>query len=165
MKRIITRKPTFYEEELCMLFAENCIETNIDEYRRRNQLNLEKIVNDIYHGKLAEVLVHDYVSNLKACSSPDFMIYEARRKSFDADLSTDTANIHVKSCIQSRHSNSWVFQPNDPVVINPSEKDSLALFVFGVKNNYFYLTKAVDVVYEEPRSKKLNKKVIYEKWS
>jgi len=165
MKRIITRKPTFYEEDLCMMFAENCIETNIDEYIRRNQKNMEKIVNDIYHGKLAEVLVHDYVSNLKPCSPPDFMIYEAKRKSFDADLSTNSADIHVKSCIESRYDNSWVFQPNDPVVINPSEKDSLALFVFGVKNNYFYLTKALDVVYEEPRSNKLNKKVVYEKWS
>ena len=60
---------------------------------------------------------------------------------------------------------SWVFQPNDPVTINPSNKDYLAL-VSIEEDRFFqgYFVKAVDVmkIYEAPKKEGLDKKVIYE---
>jgi hypothetical protein len=60
---------------------------------------------------------------------------------------------------------SWVFQPNDPVTINPSNKDFLALVSIEDDNSFnAYFVKAVDVLemYEKPKKEGLDKKVIYE---
>ena len=60
---------------------------------------------------------------------------------------------------------SWVFQPNDPVTINPSNKDYLALV--SIEEGVIfeaYFVKAMDVmkIYEAPKKEGLDKKVIYE---
>lgn len=162
MKRTLL-KPTEYEEQISLLFAHNCANTNLSEYAKRNQENLKKIVQDICNGKIAELLVHRYlVEKGKQCSAPDFVIYPAHYKSFDADLVCEGINIHVKSCIPNGiWSNSWCFQPNDSLVIKPQPNDYLALVVLG-DDPYFRLLRAEGVEYGVPRKRGLNKSVIYE---
>lgn len=162
MKRPLNQ-PTEYEEQISLLFAHNCAKTNYKQYAERNQDNTKKIVQDIYNGKIAELLVHRYlVEKGKRCSAPDFVIYPAHYKSFDADLVCEGINIHVKSCIPSdKWSNSWCFQPNDSLVKNPQINDFLALVVLG-DNPYFRLVRADSVKYAAPRKRGLNKSVIYE---
>jgi len=162
MKRTLL-KPTEYEEQISLLFAHNCANTILSEYAKRNQENVKKIVQDICNGKIAELLVHRYlVEKGKQCSAPDFVIYPAHYKSFDADLVCEGINIHVKSCIPNdKWSNSWCFQPNDSLVIKPQPNDYLALVVLG-DDPYFRLVRAEGVKYGVPRKRGLNKSVIYE---
>jgi len=162
MKRKL-KQPTTYEEQISLLFAHNCANTNLSEYAKRNQENVKKIVQDICNGKIAELLVHRYlVEKGKACTPPDFVIYPAHAKSFDADLVCDGINIHVKSCIPSdKWGNSWCFQPNDSLVKSPDTNDWLALVVLGA-DPYFRLVSAKGVKYGVPRKRGLNKAVIYE---
>ncbi len=162
--KIELRKPSKYEQRICKVFAEECAVSNTNEYSRRNQSNLEKVTQDIYYGKIAEVLVHDYlVSKKKNPSAPDFMIYDSRSKSFDADIKVHTKNIHVKSClVTSGFPNSWLFQPNDPIIKNKSEDDILALVVLSSKP-YMYFRTINQSKLSKPLKATLNKVAIYER--
>jgi hypothetical protein len=137
-------------------------------YASRNQTNENKVRADIYLGKLAEYAVFNYlISKGRKCSAPDITIYEAKQKSYDADLYVNGQSpLHVKSCIQAQgYGNSWVFQPNDPLVLSPSEDETIALVV-ATSDAVFdcYIVKALDVIemYRAPRKIELNKKVLYE---
>jgi len=162
--KIELRKPTQYEQRICKVFAEECAVSNSKEYSRRNQGNLEKVIQDIYYGKIAEVLVHDYlVSKRKNPSAPDFMIYDSRTKSFDADIKVHTKKIHVKSCMDgSSFPNSWLFQPNDPIIKNKSDDDILALVVLSNKP-YMYFRTIKQSKLRKPLKTSLDKVVIYER--
>ena len=161
--KIELRKPTKYEQSVCKIFAEECAVSNINEYKNRNQSNINKITQDIYYGKIAEVLVHDYLMDRnKNPSPPDFMIYKSSRKSFDADLKVTGKNIHVKSCVDtSSYPNSWLFQPNDPIIKNISDKDILALVVLS-NNPYVYFRTISQSKLSKPLKKSLDKVAIYE---
>lgn len=154
------------EKKQCLEFAQNCVSTNYQEYSRRNQSDEQKIIDDIRIGKICECMVTRYFTlKGKPCSSPDFAIYGKEKKSFDSDIvvfDTDT-KIHVKSCrSDSPFPISWVFQPNDPLIIAPEENDYIALCVYG-SDSYWYLIPASEANYEAPMKKSLNKKVIYER--
>ena len=154
-----------YDNELCTIFANACVKTNRDEYDRRNQSNVGKVRSDIRNGKLAEIMVYSLFMKRGARPFPiDFLIYEAKNKSFDADIYTRKKNIHVKSCLDDGpFPNSWLFQPWDSLVSNPQDKDVLALVVIrNKKPSYCYIMNATDAVYGDPVKKSLNKKVIYE---
>ena len=161
----ILQKPSDYDKELCLLFAQNCVETNSDEYSRRNQHNASKIVSDIYNGKLAEIMVHELFRKKNQKPFPvDFLIYEKYDKSFDADITTKKHKIHVKSCLaDSPFPNSWLFQPNDVLVKEPQADEILVLVVLKKnKSGYCYIIPATEAVYGDPVKKSLKKKVIYE---
>jgi hypothetical protein len=116
---------------------------------------------------MAEYAVWNYLQrDGKDATFPDIAIYPAKKKSYDADITCGDIKIHVKSCVaMGVYPISWVFQPNDPVTINPSNKDFLALVSIEADNSFnAYFIKAVDVlgIYEEPKKAELNKKVIYE---
>jgi len=165
MKKLKLPPVSKYDKELCQLFADNCVSTNEDEYARRNQHNVSKLRSDIYNGKLAEIMVYTLFFKKGAKPFPiDFLIYDSKNKSFDADIHTRAKNIHVKSCQDDGpFPNSWLFQPWDDLVSNPSEKDILALVVMRKgKPSYCYLMDAKDATYGDPVKKSLNKKVIYE---
>lgn len=160
--------PSLYQEKLCQIFSDEVYKTNKDMYAFRNQNNESKVKSDIYLGKLAEFAVFNYLYlKGKNVSAPDIMIYEADRKSYDADLFIDDKfPIHVKSCVQLQGwGNSWVFQPNDPLVLSPKEDETIALVVVSPMGEFYcYIVSATDVVlmYREPRKASLNKKVLYE---
>lgn len=116
----------------CYSFAEASYSSSLDKYSRRNQSNHDKIKNDIYLGKVAEYAMYNYyVSRGFKVSVPDVEVYDARGKSFDADLtlySDMDYKIHVKShFIGSVFPTSWVFQKEDPLVKHPKEYDIIAL--------------------------------------
>lgn len=148
-----------------MLFAKACIDTNEDEYSRRNQSNKNKIVSDIYNGKLAEIMVFRLFKKRKQSPKPiDFLIYSSKEKSFEADMLTNKHNVHIKSCKDdTKFPNSWLFQPWDDLVVNPNEFDVIVLVVLKSTNSYCYIIPAMNAKYEKPILSHLNKKVIYEK--
>jgi len=163
MRKYKLVEPTQYEKDVCRLFAKACVDTNKDEYARRNQNDINKIVSDIYNGKLAEIMVYRLFKKKKHNPTAiDFLIYDKDEKSFDADMLTTKHNVHIKSCKNdSPFPNSWVFQPWDKLVVDPSDNDIIVLVVMG-KKNYCYIIPSTKAVYESPVKKSLNKKVIYE---
>lgn len=165
MNRIKLEQPSEYEAELCMLFSTNCVDTNKGKYKDRKQDDIDKLTMDIYNGKLAEVMVYNYLLRRGKIPRPvDFLIYDVKFKSFDADIHLlGGQRIHVKSCMGgSSFPNSWVFQPEDILVSDPGEEDFLVLVVMGESSSYCYIVGANKVIYREPIKKSLNKKVIYE---
>ena len=96
-------------------FAEARLEKSIDQYSRRGQTNIDKIKYDITIGALGEIGIYRMLKRLGIkVSPPDFNIYEAKNKSYDADLhDKDGYRFHCKS--QSRDSadtygNSYILQ-------------------------------------------------------
>jgi hypothetical protein len=98
----------------CEEFAHAQLETSKEQYARRNQRNLDKIVKDITTGKLGEIGAYRLLSsNGFNVSKPDFEIYAGRRKSFDADLCATEFHGHCKSQnIDSadKYGISWILQ-------------------------------------------------------
>jgi hypothetical protein len=103
----------------CRSFADRCAESNKARYASRGQSSLEKIIKDIYVGKVGECAAYEHklASDLD-CTEPDFNIYGARKKSYAADLLSSGNKLHVKT--QSRESaakygTSWIlqFKPGD----------------------------------------------------
>ena len=167
LKRLKLIAPDTYQEKLADMFSKQVFNTNIQKYAERNQSDVKKIIADIYIGKMAEFAVWNYLlRDGKDATMPDIMVYSAKKKSYDTDITCGDAKIHVKSCIaMGVYPVSWVFQPNDPVTINPSNKDFLALVSIEegtIFEAYFF--KAMDVMkmYEAPKKEGLDKKVIYE---
>jgi hypothetical protein len=167
LKKVRLIEPDSYQEKLSDMFAREVYETNREMYASRNQDNRLKVIADIYLGKMAEFAVWNLLQRQgKDATFPDIMIYKANKKSYDADITSGDTKIHVKSCIaMGLYPLSWVFQPNDPLTISPSNKDFLAL-VSIEEEKFFeaYFVKAIDVIniYEEPRKEGLQKKEIYE---
>ena len=117
----------------CRKFALNVVETNLEKYKQRNQFNKKKIIKDIYVGKKAEIAAWKYLSNSGLnVNEPDFEIYGAKRKSFDADIkdNDNDCNYHVKSMTKESADTwglSWSFQIEDPLVHSPEDKDKIIL--------------------------------------
>jgi hypothetical protein len=174
MKKIILPKFTKYEKLLANNFGEECYQTNKEEYAKRNQDDITKVIADITYGKLSEILLQKYFKENKVTSTGvDFLVYPKNLKSFDADLYTFPSadkvnNIHVKSCnSNSKFKTSWLFQPNDVLTLLPKPNDYIALVVLythPMNNSYCYFVNANNVLslYRDPEKDSLNKKVIYE---
>lgn len=167
LKKLKLIEPDKYQEKLADMFAREVYETNREMYESRNQNNRLKVIADIYVGKMAEFAVWNYLQrDGKDATFPDIVIYPAKKKSYDADITCGDVKIHVKSCISlGIYPVSWVFQPNDPVTISPSNKDFLALVSIEEERLFqAYFVKAIDVIniYEAPKKEGLDKKVIYE---
>jgi hypothetical protein len=152
MKIKLNKGITKYQEKQCELFSNYSVSSSLSEYKKRNQLDKDKIISDIYNGKIAEFLVYNFlISKGKILNSPDLNIYSGYKKSFDADLVLDNVNIHVKShIINGIFPVSWVFQRTDPLVKSPSDKDYLALVVLDDRGSYMYLKKTSQVLFKDP---------------
>ncbi|NJO65839.1 MAG: hypothetical protein HC836_49545 [Richelia sp. RM2_1_2] len=163
MKKILLKLPSKYQEKLCDFFGNAVLSTNEDMYFKRNQENREKLLQDLINGKKAEYMMFNYLHSVgKKVSPPDIMVYQVQSKNFEADLLFGKIKIHVKSCLQeSIFPISWVFQPEDELVKNPTSNDFLALVVMS-DNPYCYLIAASEVKYGNPIKESLNKAVIYE---
>lgn len=154
----------------CEDFANNSIHTNINEYKRRNQSNPEKIKFDIITGKKAEFAVYNYlISKDKICTEPDLNVYTARKKNFNADLLCEDREIHVKSQDKKqadKYTMSWTFHITDKLTTVPSENDYICLCIVDndkveiktIEKASFFVGK-----YGEPKLHQLknSKKVIY----
>ena len=107
-------KITKRDIEKCQEFAKAQLETSKDHYARRRQTNPDKIIVDIVTGKLGEIAAARLLrSNEFKNKGPDFQIYEGRKKSFDADLSSGKFNFHCKAQNQesaSKYGPSWILQ-------------------------------------------------------
>lgn len=158
---------TEYQDKQCNLFSKYSVYSSLEEYKKRNQTNKDKIISDIYYGKVSEFLVYNYlVFKGKKLASPDLNIYLGNNKSYDADLILDNAKIHVKShVINGNFPVSWVFQKNDPLLSHPNSDDYLALVVINKGINYMYLKKISEVTFSPPMKESLRttKMCIYEK--
>lgn len=142
-----------YQIEQCKIFSEYVIDGSISTYRSRGSNNKEKILKDIYYGKVAECMVWNYLEEdgKKPCPV-DFTIYSKKRKSFDCDILVDESMVHVKSCLSSSvYPNSWLFQKHDPVVTSPNDWDYFFLSVIDDESSgYSYVLKSNKVEYKEP---------------
>lgn len=122
---------------MCRDFAERSVESSLDEYKRRKQFNRKKIEDDITTGKVVEFAIsHALQAHGINCTLPDIAVYEAKQKSFDADLRFGPElqyRIHCKSQKQSQgkaYGISWVFQRYDKLVCKPSA-EGLDLIAFS----------------------------------
>jgi len=154
----------------CVKFANDSVKTNIDEYSRRNQNNIDKIIDDIIIGKMGEFGAYSMlIEKGFTLNEPDLSIYDKKHKSFDADLKTDKFNIHVKSQnIQQKtaFTTSWLFQSNDKLVTKPDDKDIIVFCqVDGreVEILFYQKAKLLKGLYRDPKKESLrgNKKAIY----
>ena len=157
--KIQLNKITEYQYKQCNLFSKYSVITSLSEYKKRNQFNKDKIINDIYNGKKAEFLVYNFlISKQKKLISPDLNIYGKYDKSYDADLYLENVNIHVKSHkVNGNFPVSWVFQKKDPLLLEVKNSDYLALVVMNEDINYMYLKNIKDVVFNEPVKESLRK--------
>jgi len=135
--KMMTNEEWDQQYSKCKKFANLQLDTSQDQYRRRNQSNPTRIVQQIADGKMGELLAYDHMKRLGfECTEPDFAIYTARFKSFDADLISGNTHVHVKSQNRTsadKYGTSWVFQAGgrgfghvDPCV---QEGESWCIFV------------------------------------
>ena len=166
LKKIKLNKPSTYTLKRCEVFGEFSAESSADEYARRNQHSLDKIKLDIYRGKVAEFMVYDYLTSKgNRTNLPDLEIYDRYQKSFDADLTSEGHDIHVKShVINPSFPVSWVFQKRDKLTKGDSE-DFLCLVVMDDNwDGWFYIEKAKMLEFKPPMKYSLqaSKVCIYE---
>lgn len=157
-------------------FVEDSFQTNIDKYKKRNQENISKIKNDIYIGKLAEYAVYYLYNERKGCivKKPDIEVYEANKKSFNADLNYikegKKYEIHVKAQYieqSKRFGKSWSFQKEDSLTTRPKTNEFI-VFCSVLDNKTVEVIQPIRATklkefYSDPKLDKLKgiKKVIY----
>lgn len=152
------------EEEIskCKKFAQDVVGTNVDRYAERNQFDVDKIIDDIFVGKLAEYASYKLLlSRGKQVKEPDTQVYSARKKSFSADLTDGINHYHVKCMKKStaeRFGLSWSFQIEDKLVAKPADTDVMILCeIDGVDVDIKTIIKATKVtgLYTKPVLRKL----------
>jgi len=157
-------KITKEQYEKARQFAEQRIGLSEDLYRRRGELKVNKMLEDIIIGTVGEYGAAKYIrSKLHNCSRPDLKIYKGRKKSFDADLivkdvktcdddfkDKQKLNIHVKSqgvSSAKKYGNSWLLQKSDKITQEPSDYD---YFVFtkvdGLEVEILGVVKCKDII-------------------
>ena len=164
--KIQLNKITEYQDKQCELFSKYSVLSSLSEYKKRNQVDKDKIINDIYNGKKAEFLVYNFlISKKKELNSPDLNIYEKYNKSYDADLILKDVSIHVKSHnVSGNFPISWVFQKKDPLFFELKDNNFLVLVVMNKEINYMYLKKISEVDFKQPlkESLRMTKVCVYE---
>lgn len=133
----------------CEQFSLACAQTNINRYRSRGQTSIDKIVSDIYTGRLGEVGVYLHKISLGIpCSEPDFSIYEGKKKSYAADLTSGNDKIHVKTQSlnsATKYGTSWILQAkqgdSDKLFKFRTDNDKAVLCVIKSKNEVTILAE------------------------
>ena len=94
----------------CRKFAEASVDSSKSTWR----VNRDRAINDIFVGKMGEVGAFIHFCEVgQMPTPPDFTVYTARNKSFDADLFMGNYNIHCKTQSadsQERYGTSWILQ-------------------------------------------------------
>lgn len=91
-------------------------------YKKRGSFKRE----DIIAGALGEVGAYLWLrENGLKVNKPDFTIYEAKQKTFNADLTDGSKYFHVKcqsSASAARYGYSWLMQRHDPIITKPQAR-------------------------------------------
>jgi hypothetical protein len=140
-------------------FAEAVIDTV--NYHDSNQSRRQKIRDDHFVSKLGEEAVRQ-VFEARDCivEGPDYSIYDAKQKSWVADLKINALEVAVKTQRRSaanRYGLSWTFQDSpkrrDPILSMP---DAWICFVVyedlkpGFECIVYPLRKIKQLIFEEP---------------
>jgi len=100
-------------------FADARMGENQSLYKKRGGFKRE----DIVVGALAELAAYRYLKSRGfKVKRPDFSIHDAKKKSYDADLSDGERHFHVKGqSISSalKYGNSWLMQRKDKLTQEP----------------------------------------------
>jgi hypothetical protein len=128
-----------YYLKKCSEFADAQLKTESKkEYTRRGASDIGTVKKNIIVGKLGEIAMYQYlIKKGHELEKPDFAIYEGRKKSFGADLSTERYDIHVKSQgLRSikRYGYSWIMQRSDKLTTNLDTDDLVAFLTVDVDN-------------------------------
>lgn len=141
-------------------------------YQDANQVNLQKIEHDHYVSKLGEEAVRTVFQQLnRRVWGPDYQVYQAAQKSWNADLLIDGIGLAVKTQTATsakRFGLSWTFQAGvyrkDPILNHPD-----AWVCFVEVNDAIYHCRVYpphqikQLKFEEPKLDRLkgSKKVVY----
>jgi hypothetical protein len=134
----------------CRLYAENEFETVKQTRAQRGQTNPDRIKHQTAVGKMGELIACDWLRMQGLnCTSPDFTIYNGRKKSWDSDMhiiAINSSKFKVACKTQDEESarkygRSWIFQKGghgyghtDPVI---QKGESLSVFVsLDLKNEH-----------------------------
>jgi hypothetical protein len=102
-------------------FAQNSIDTNIDQIAARGQdpAEKERILRQIMMGKLGEeVTYHAYAPHFPNLNSPDYTVYHKKDKSWEEDLIDPVANVRLAVKTKrvqdaNKWGASWIFELTD----------------------------------------------------
>lgn len=148
--------------------------TDTVNYRDSNQTVLEKIRDDHFVSKLGEEAVRILFEG-RDCKveGPDYGVYEAKQKSWAADLKINDLEVAVKTQRRSaakRYGLSWTFQDSperrDPILDMPDAWVCLVVFedLKGDAECLVYpLRRIKQLIFEAPRLSKLigKKQAVY----
>lgn len=159
-------------EERALKFARSVIDTV--NYRDSNQAVKDKIRDDHFVSKLGEEAVRILFQGRECLvEGPDYGVYEAKRKSWAADLKINGLDVAVKTQRRSaanRYGLSWTFQDSperrDPILDMPDAWVCLVVFE-DLKSEteclVYPLRKIKQLIFEAPRLSKLagKKQAVY----
>ena len=148
--------------------------TDTVNYKDSNQSVIEKIRDDHFVSKLGEEAVRILFQS-RECSveGPDYGVYEAKRKSWAADLKVNGLDVAVKTQRRSaanRYGLSWTFQDSperrDPILDMADAWVCLVVFEdlkSEIECLVYPLRKIKQLVFEAPRLTKLigKKQAVY----
>ena len=148
--------------------------TKTINYRDSNQVVKEKIRDDHFVSKLGEEAVRILFEGRQCLvEGPDYGVYEAKRKSWAADLRVNSLDVAVKTQRRSaanRYGLSWTFQDSperrDPILNTPDAWVCLVVFE-DLKTEMeclvYPLRKIKQLIFEAPRLARLvgKKQAVY----
>ncbi len=153
--------------ERAFAFAKRVTETV--NYHDSNQTVLEKIRDDHFVSKLGEEAVRILFQSRECLvEGPDYDVYEAKRKSWAADLRVNDLDVAVKTQRRSaanRYGLSWTFQDSperrDPILDMPDAWVCLVVFEDLKEKTecvVYPLRKIKQLIFEAPRLGRLEGK-------
>lgn len=148
--------------------------TETVNYRDSNQTVLEKIRDDHFVSKLGEEAARILFQGRECLvEGPDYGVYEAKRKSWAADLKINDLEVAVKTQRRSaanRYGLSWTFQDaperRDPILVMPDAWVCLVVYEDLKEETecvVYPLRKIKQLIFEAPRLAKLvgKKQAVY----
>jgi transposase len=151
-------------------FAEKVVSTT--DYSDSNQSFREKIQMDHFISNLGEEAVRKVLQAYAKVEGPDYAIYEAKEKSWEADLLVNAMELAVKTQAQSsaiKYGRSWTFQDGmqrrDTILDKP--KAWVVFVLFDDLQPYRFLVyppfQICELTFGEPKLAQLKgaKKVVY----
>ncbi|GJQ35640.1 MAG: hypothetical protein JETCAE01_16500 [Anaerolineaceae bacterium] len=148
--------------------------TGTVNYKDSNQTVIEKVRDDHFVSKLGEEAVRILFEGRNCLvDGPDYGVYEAKRKSWAADLRVNDLDVAVKTQRRSaanRYGLSWTFQDSperrDPILDMPDAWVCLVVFEDLKEETecvVYPLRKIKQLIFEAPRLGKLvgKKQAVY----
>lgn len=148
--------------------------TETVDYKDSNQTVIEKVRDDHFVSKLGEEAVRILFEGRNCLvDGPDYGVYEAKRKSWAADLRVNDLDVAVKTQRRSaanRYGLSWTFQDSperrDPILDMPDAWVCLVVFEDLKEETecvVYPIRKIKQLIFEAPRLGKLvgKKQAVY----